>query len=54
MTAKMENGALRDYVRKGIEVLDNKKGFFMMVEGGKVDWAAMQMMHVLLLQTHWL
>lgn len=31
--------ALRDYVRKGIEVLDNKKGFFMMVEGGKVDWA---------------
>ena len=46
--------ALRDYVRKGIEVLDNKKGFFMMVEGGKVDWAAMQMMHVLLLQTHWL
>ncbi len=31
--------SLRDYVRKGIEVLDNKKGFFMMVEGGKVDWA---------------
>ena len=31
--------ALRDYVRKGIEVLDNKTGFFMMVEGGKVDWA---------------
>ncbi|MCR4735317.1 MAG: alkaline phosphatase [Treponema sp.] len=31
--------ALRDYVRKGIEVLDNKKGFFMMVEGGKIDWA---------------
>lgn len=36
-----QNGewALRDYVRKGIEVLDNKKGFFMMVEGGKIDWA---------------
>ncbi len=31
--------ALRDYVRKGIEVLDNGTGFFMMVEGGKVDWA---------------
>ena len=31
--------SLRDYVRKGIEVLDNKTGFFMMVEGGKVDWA---------------
>lgn len=31
--------ALRDYVKKGIEVLDNKNGFFMMVEGGKIDWA---------------
>ena len=31
--------ALKDYVRKGIEVLDNDKGFFMMVEGGKIDWA---------------
>lgn len=31
--------ALADYVKKGIEVLDNKKGFFMMVEGGKIDWA---------------
>jgi alkaline phosphatase len=30
---------LADYVRKGIEVLDNDKGFFMMVEGGKIDWA---------------
>lgn len=30
---------LADYVQKGIEVLDNEKGFFMMVEGGKVDWA---------------
>ena len=36
---KNDEWALRDYVRKGIEVLDNKKGFFMMVEGGKVDWA---------------
>lgn len=31
--------ALSDYVKKGIEVLDNNTGFFMMVEGGKVDWA---------------
>lgn len=30
---------LADYVQKGIEVLDNDKGFFMMIEGGKVDWA---------------
>lgn len=30
---------LADYVEKGIEVLDNDNGFFMMVEGGKVDWA---------------
>jgi len=31
--------ALADYVKKGIEVLDNKNGFFMMCEGGKIDWA---------------
>ena len=31
--------ALADYVEKGIEVLDNEKGFFMMCEGGKIDWA---------------
>lgn len=30
---------LAEYVEKGIEVLDNDKGFFMMVEGGKIDWA---------------
>ncbi|OOM80236.1 alkaline phosphatase 4 precursor [Clostridium puniceum] len=30
---------LADYTKKGIEVLDNDKGFFMMVEGGKIDWA---------------
>ena len=30
---------LTDYVRKGIELLDNSNGFFMMVEGGKIDWA---------------
>ncbi len=31
--------ALSDYVEKGIEVLDNENGFFMMVEAGKIDWA---------------
>ncbi|PXV86229.1 alkaline phosphatase [Lachnotalea glycerini] len=31
--------SLADYVEKGIEVLNNDNGFFMMVEGGKIDWA---------------
>lgn len=31
--------SLADYVEKGIECLDNDTGFFMMVEGGKIDWA---------------
>lgn len=30
---------LKDFVRKGIDVLDNETGFFMMVESGKIDWA---------------
>lgn len=30
---------LADFVKKGIDVLDNEKGFFMMVESGKIDWA---------------
>lgn len=30
---------LKDFVEKGIDVLDNEDGFFMMVEGGKIDWA---------------
>ncbi len=30
---------LVDYTKKGIELLDNPNGFFMMVEGGKIDWA---------------
>lgn len=32
--------ALPDVVEKSIEFLDNKNGFFMMVEGGQIDWAA--------------
>ncbi len=31
--------SLAEYTRKGIELLDNPNGFFMMVEGGKIDWA---------------
>ncbi len=29
---------LPDFTRKGIELLDNPNGFFLMVEGGKIDW----------------
>lgn len=36
---KSESLALKDFVQKGIEVLDNENGFYMMVEGGKIDWA---------------
>lgn len=30
---------LADFVKKGIDVLENKNGFFMMAESGKIDWA---------------
>ncbi|MGO9122117.1 MAG: alkaline phosphatase [Desulfomonilaceae bacterium] len=30
---------LGEYVDKGIELLDNPNGFFLMAEGGKIDWA---------------
>ena len=30
---------LAEFTEKAIELLDNPKGFFMMVEGGKIDWA---------------
>lgn len=30
---------LAEFTSKGIELLNNKNGFFMMVEGGKIDWA---------------
>ena len=39
MDRKSGEWALADYVKKGIEVLDNDTGFFMMCEGGKIDWA---------------
>ena len=31
--------SLADYVKAGIRVLDNDAGFFMMCEGGKIDWS---------------
>ena len=39
MDRKENQWGLADYVAKGIEVLDNDTGFFMMCEGGKIDWA---------------
>ena len=31
--------SLAELTKKGIELLYNEKGFFLMVEGGKIDWA---------------
>lgn len=31
---------LADFVRFGIPYLDNEKGFFIMAEGGKIDWSS--------------
>ncbi len=31
--------SLAEFTAKGIELLDNEDGFFIMVEGGKIDWA---------------
>lgn len=31
--------SLADLTQKGIETLDNPTGFFMMIEGGKIDWS---------------
>ncbi|MDO5376692.1 MAG: alkaline phosphatase [Clostridia bacterium] len=31
--------SLADYVKAGISVLDGEDGFFMMCEGGKIDWS---------------
>ena len=37
--AANDEWGLANYVEKGIDVLDGDDGFFMMVEGGKIDWA---------------
>lgn len=31
--------SLAEFTRQGIRLLENPEGFFMMVEGGKIDWA---------------
>ncbi len=36
---RSESIPLSYLTKKGIELIDNDKGFFMMVEGGKIDWA---------------
>jgi alkaline phosphatase len=34
-----ENPTLKDYTRLGVKQLFNDEGFFMMIEGGMIDWA---------------
>ncbi len=31
--------SIAEFTQKAVELLDNDKGFFIMVEGGKIDWA---------------
>lgn len=38
-TSDNDKITLSEFTAKGIELLDNEDGFFMMVEGGKIDWA---------------
>lgn len=34
-----DNLSLADYTAEGIRLMDNPRGFFMMIESGKIDWA---------------
>jgi alkaline phosphatase len=38
-TAQGKDVSLAEFTGKAIELLDNPNGFFLMVEGGKIDWA---------------
>lgn len=40
MDTRSQDISLIDFTQKAIEVLDNPNGFFLMVEAGKIDWAA--------------
>jgi alkaline phosphatase len=39
MDRPKDQASLVEFTRKGIELLDNPKGFFMMIEGGEIDGA---------------
>jgi len=39
MDRTAESPSLADLTKRGIELLDNPNGFFLIVEGGKIDWA---------------
>jgi alkaline phosphatase len=39
MDSQEDDITLPEFTAKAVELLDNDKGFFMMVEGGKIDWA---------------
>ncbi|NLO57996.1 MAG: alkaline phosphatase [Synergistaceae bacterium] len=39
MDRPAESPSLAEITKRGIEILDNPNGFFLMVEGGKMDWA---------------
>jgi alkaline phosphatase len=39
MDQRKQDISLTEFTAKGIELLDNENGFFLMVEGGKIDWA---------------
>ncbi len=38
-SSKKDMPSLAEITAKGIELLDNPKGFFFMIEGGRIDWA---------------
>lgn len=39
MDQTQDDISLVEFTGKAIELLDNEKGFFIMIEGGKIDWA---------------